>query len=193
MIQKLKEETRELHEQIEDENLAQQIMDHSIDRETYKLLLLQNFLAYRQTETEIRKFLPDYKGKKHLQLKKDLEQLGVSTETSFQNDIFQCLSTAEALGAAYVVEGSALGGMVLAKNLEKCAALEGIETHNFFNGSKENLEDWKKFKEELEQYNFTEAEEVAAIEKAKATFVFFGRVFRRKYQVGLDPAFKDQG
>ena len=183
MIKKLKEETRELHEQIEEENLAGQIMNHSIDRETYKLLLLQNFIAYRQTETEIKKFLPHYKGSKHLQLKKDLEHLEVSTDIPSKNGIFECHSKAEALGAAYVVEGSALGGMVLAKNIEKCSALKEIETHHFFNGKKENIQDWKSFQEELKQHNFTETEEHEAVEKAKETFRFFGSIFRKNYQL----------
>ena len=183
MIQKLKEETRELHEQIEGKNLAKRIMDHSIDVETYKLLLLQNYLAYFQTENEIKKFLPNYKAERHLQLKKDLEQLNISEEIPSKNDIFECHSTAEALGAAYVVEGSALGGMVLAKNINKCKGLQDIEQHFFFNGNKENLESWKSFKDELESYDFSAAEEIEAIEKAKDTFRFFERIFDGKYQL----------
>ncbi|MES2874674.1 MAG: hypothetical protein V4708_13190 [Bacteroidota bacterium] len=59
---------RELHAEVEAQNLAGQIMDHSIDLETYKLLLLQNFIAYQATETAIKKFLPKYSGKKHKQI-----------------------------------------------------------------------------------------------------------------------------
>lgn len=177
IIQRLKEETRSLHEQIEEQNLAKQIMDHSIEVETYKLLLLQNYIAYRETETEIQKFLPVYAGKKHLQLKQDLEQLNVPTEIPVENVIFECHSTAEALGTAYVVEGSALGGLLLARNIEKCNSLAAIERHHFFNGEKANLQDWKLFKEALESYEFSEIEEEEAIEKAKDTFRFFEHVF----------------
>lgn len=181
MITRLKEETRVLHEEIEEQNLAKQIMDHSIDMETYKLLLLQNFMAYRETETEIQKYIPTYSGKKHLQLKQDLDKLKVPTETPLENAFFECRSKAEALGAAYVVEGSALGGLLLARNIPKCEALDAIENHHFFNGDKNNLQDWNNFKEELENYNFTELEELEAIEKAKDTFRFFEKVFK------LDP------
>lgn len=193
MIKILKEETRELHEQIEDQNLAKKIMDHSIDLPTYKLLLLQNYLAYRETENEIKKHLPNYSTNKHLQLKKDLDRLNVSTAIPAKNAVFECRSTAEALGAAYVVEGSALGGMLLAKNLEKCSKLDEVDQHYFFNGNKENLEDWNNFKKELENYPFSKAEEAEAIEKAKATFRFFEKVFKMELPVALDPAFKDQG
>lgn len=181
MIQRLKEETRELHEQVEAQNLAKQIMDHSIDLETYKLLLLQNFIAYQATETAIKQFLTGYSGKKHTQLQQDLEQLEVSVEVPSKNDIFECNSKAEALGAAYVVEGSALGGMLLAKNLQKCRQLASVNQHHFFNGDKENLKDWTSFKTILEQYEFSKAEENIALEKAKQTFRFFQTIFNRKY------------
>ena len=183
MIKKLKEETRDLHEQIEEQNLAKRIMDHSIDLSTYKLLLLQNFLAYRETETEIKNHLPNYSAKKHLQLKQDLEQLNVSTTIALQNATFKCHSPAEALGAAYVVEGSALGGLLLAKNLDKCSNLAQIDQHYFFNGDKDNLKDWNSFKKELEEYHFSETEETEAVEKAKATFRFFESIFNMKLPV----------
>lgn len=183
MILRLKEETRELHEQIEEKNLAKQIMSHNIDLETYKLLLFQNFIAYYYTETQIEKFLPNYKGRKHLQLRKDLEQLQISAELPFKNDIFECHSLAEAFGAAYVVEGSALGGLVIAKNLDKCPALDPVDEHYFFNGNKNNLEDWRNFKIQLEAHTFSESEEKEALEKAKETFQFFDSVFSRRYEL----------
>lgn len=183
MIERLKEETRDLHEQIEDKNLASRIMDHTIDLNTYKLLLLQNYLAYLQTETEIKKFLPQYKGSKHLQIKQDLEQLNVSTKSPSKNDSFECHSMPEALGAAYVVEGSALGGMVLAKNIDKCPALEGVNRHFFFNGEKQNIKDWQEFKKQIEKCTFTKEEESVVIEKAKETFRFFERIFDSEYRL----------
>ena len=193
MTAKLKTETQELHDRIEEKNLARQIMDGSIDLKTYELLLLQNYIAYRQTETEIGKFLANYTGSKHLQLKQDLENLGMTEAIPLKNDNFQCNSPAEALGAAYVVEGSALGGMVLAKKLRNCTALGNLPPQHFFSGNKENLKDWRNFKEELEQYSFTEAEEVEAIEKAKETFRFFEKIFDQDFSSILDPALKYKG
>lgn len=181
MIQRLKEVTRELHKQVEAQNLAKQIMDHSIALETYKLLLLQNFIAYQATETAVKQFLPWYSGKKHKQLQQDLDRLGVPVEIPSSTDSFECHSKAEALGAAYVVEGSALGGMLIAKNLQKCEGLASVDKHHFFNGDKENLKDWHSFKTVLEQYDFSEAEENEALEKAKNTFRFFQTIFNKKY------------
>lgn len=140
-----------------------------------------NFIAYQATETAIKQFLQEYSGKKHKQLHQDLEQLGVSAEIPSENDIFECHSQAEALGAAYVVEGSALGGMLLAKNLGKCTGLISVDQHHFFNGDKENMKDWNSFKTALEQYEFSKAEEDEALEKARQTFRFFQKIFNRTY------------
>lgn len=121
MLSELRESTAELHEQIERENAAGRIMDHSISIEQYKNLLFQNYVAYAISEKEISSHLPNYVGNKHEELKKDLKELNVITEiTSFPGDKFSCNSEVEALGAAYVVEGSAMGGMVISRNIKKC-------------------------------------------------------------------------
>lgn len=176
MTERFKKATKELHEQVEKENLARFIMDHSIDMETYRLLLLQNYLAYKKTETAIGTYIKGYEGTKHQQLSKDLENLDV-TEVSIDPH-FSCNSLAEAFGAAYVVEGSALGGMVLAKNIPQCSGLSSVETHYFFNGDRDNLKAWKDFKNELSKQDFSEKEQLEATEKAKDTFRFFREIFR---------------
>ena len=178
----IKEATKDLHQQVEEENLARFIMDHSIDLGIYKLLLLQNFLAYQKTEKAIAPFISYFEGAKHEQLKKDLDQLQVSEVTLDTG--FSCSNRAEAFGAAYVVEGSALGGMVLARNIPKCSGLSSVEKHHFFNGDRDNLKSWNDFKNELSQQDFSEEEQMQAIEKAKETFRFFREVFRMK-QVAL--------
>lgn len=177
MTEKLKAETRELHEQVERENLARFIMNHSIDLETYKILLIQNYLAYRTTEQEISTHLPDLKLEKHLRLAHDLRGLEVDPENLCTTENFKCNNKAEALGAAYVVEGSALGGMLIARNLKSCKKLE-LPDQEFFSGDKASLKDWQHFKKVLLDYDFSEAEQQAAVKKAKQTFIFFGNIFR---------------
>lgn len=176
MIERLREATGRLHKEIEEENLARFIMDHSMDMETFRLLLLQNYRAYKKTETEISRFVPGYQAGKYLRLERDLQNLNIPV-TETEHD-FKCTSQAEAFGAAYVVEGSALGGMVLAKNITKCPGLSEIGEQNFFSGDKDNLKSWNSFKEKLSARNFSEEEKDQATEKAKETFRFFGRVFR---------------
>lgn len=183
MIETLKKATRELHEQVEQENLARFIMDYSIDEATYKLLLLQNYVAYKTTEEEIARHLPFYEGKKHQELAKDLEQLNVPVSLhSFEGD-FRCQTRPQAYGAAYVVEGSALGGMVLARNVTRCEKLSHINSHHFFNGDQNNITAWKKFKEELSLQEFSEEEKEQATQMAKATFRYFRKVFQTGFSV----------
>lgn len=179
MIKRFREATEQLHRDIEKENAAAKIIDHSITPQEYKLLLLQNYIAYKVTEDEIAKYLPGEGVPKHHRLKNDLDYLKVDTSVSEQyKDRFTCNSHAEALGAAYVVEGSALGGMVIAKELKQCVNLHGLEASHFFNGDRNNIKSWNTFKKQLETTYLTEEEAAAATEKAKETFRFFGKVFR---------------
>lgn len=183
LIQRFREATRQLHEEIEEENSAAKIIDHSISLEEYRLLLLQNYIAYKITEEQISRFLPLEGILKHQRLKEDLSSLNVDTSvSSYYQDNFTCNTYAEALGAAYVVEGSALGGMVIAKELKQCENLNGLEKQSFFNGDRNNIKSWNTFKKELDKTNFSEEEAMAATEKAKETFRFFKKVFTLSHQ-----------
>lgn len=179
MIERFREATRRLHKEIEEENSASRIIDHSISVEEYKLLLLQNYIAYKCTEQEIDRFLPIEGIPKHQRLKLDLENLEVDpTLSSRYEPLFTCNSYAEALGAAYVVEGSALGGMVIFKELQQCQNLASLEAPHFFNGDRNNVKSWNAFKKQLDATELSEDEALAAIAKAQETFRFFGKVFR---------------
>jgi heme oxygenase (biliverdin-IX-beta and delta-forming) len=178
MLNRLREETEVLHREIEKENLAGLIISHEISLQEYKLLLLQNYLAYAVTENEIAAHLPSFEPVKSRQLLKDLEQLDV-TIPSIENytDSYHIKNEAEALGAAYVVEGSAMGGMLISRELENCQALSQIEEHFFFNGKRQNINGWKSFCKTLKNKEFSDAEEQQAVEKAKDTFHIFSRIF----------------
>lgn len=179
MMNKLKIATRDLHEEIEKENLAALIMSHEIKMAEYKLLLLQNFVAYKVTEDQISSHLENFESTRTERLEKDLRHLGVETTiVNRYRDHFVVSGKAEALGAAYVVEGSSLGGMMIARELKNCKKLVLSQSPSFFNEEKQQLNGWKKFKKNLSEINFTEAEEQQAIAKARETFQFFGKVFR---------------
>lgn len=180
MIQKFRAATKPLHEQIERENIARHILDHSMDMKTYKLLLVQNYLAYFSVEKQIHRFLPELRTRKYLQLKEDLKALNLAPERFREKNNFSCTSRAEAFGAAYVVEGSALGGMLLSRHLEKCPKLD-LQPQKFFGGNRDGIKKWQYFQKLLSENTFSEEQEKAAIEKAKETFRFFGSVFRKNH------------
>jgi heme oxygenase (biliverdin-IX-beta and delta-forming) len=178
MLNKLREETEILHREIEKDNLAALIISHEISLGEYKLLLLQNYIAYAVTENEISSHLSHFEPVKSVQLLKDLENLQISIPPfeKYYAD-FIITNEAEAYGAAYVVEGSAMGGMLIAKELEHCPALSGIEEHFFFNGKRQNVNGWKAFTKSLKKKEFSEREEILAVNKAKETFRIFARIF----------------
>ena len=175
LLQQLRETTAPLHEQIEQKNPAQAILEHSMDLATYKLLLQQNYAAYGPLEAQIAPFLPFYKADKAARLLRDLEAL--NAVPLLEAEDFQIRSVAEAFGAAYVLEGSALGGMLIAKHLPQCEQLKGLPPQQFFSGDKASLHPWKLFQQELAAQVFEEAEIQALLAKARETFLFFERSF----------------
>lgn len=178
MLDKLRVETQELHKEIEQDNLAGLIISHTITKEEYKLLLLQNYTAYWVTENAIATQLRDTEVVKSEQLRKDLQNLEVdlSIVDRYEAD-FKINTRAEALGAKYVVEGSALGGIMISKEIANCPALAHIEGHHFFNGNRQSINGWKKFTKALKEESFSPEEEEQAVQKARETFRFFGKIF----------------
>jgi len=179
MLNSLRVATKELHENLEKENLASQIISHEISLEDYKLLLLQNYISYKIIETEIAKYLESYQSDKTDQLSKDLHNLNVETSIAEKfNGKFKITSYEEALGASYVVLGSALGGIYISKELPNCPALNEIEKPHFFNGERDGVKSWNKFVKELKAEDFSEIQKQEASQKARETFEFFGLVFK---------------
>ncbi len=185
MLQTLREQTSILHKEIEKDNTAGLIMNHSITLEEYKLLLLQNYLAYKIVEDEIKQFEPDFSTDKSERLAEDLSLLNIDFHSplAYFKDQFHCKDEIEALGAAYVLEGSAMGGMLIAKELQNCSKLASISTHHFFNGDRKNVQGWKEFMKRVNAREFSEKEIQTATLKAQETFRFFGKIFEYKPQI----------
>jgi len=175
ILNSLREATQQLHADIEKDNTANKIMDHSISLEEYKLLLVQNYVAYKATEVEIQKFLPDYKADKTVRLQKDLANLGIGNLDCALD--FNCNNESEAIGAAYVVEGSAMGGMLIGKEIKNCPALDSISNQHFFNGERSSMMGWNKFLKYLRSRNFSDQEINSATSKARETFLLFQKAF----------------
>ena len=179
MLDRLREETADLHRELEEENLANKIMDHSISLEEYKLLLFQNFVAYQAAEDQISKYLKDQQNDKTDRLKKDLSNLGVS-DFSYALD-FCCNNEAEAIGAAYVIEGSAMGGMLIGKEINNCAALNNLPPQQFFSGERNNIKSWNNYLKFIRSREFNDAEIKIAASKAKETFQLFQEAFKIQF------------
>jgi len=184
MLKYLKEKTTQIHNELEQNNIAKKIMDHSISFHEYRELLLQNYLFYYTVESEaikksevlepaMQSFVSNNKSK-HLAL--DLQNLGISSTkiSQIQNLDFELTTESEIIGAIYVSEGSALGGMMIRKQVPKCTALSRIETHHFFNPEAANpLDRWKTFKANVESYSPKKLNQEEALKAAVKTFKLF--------------------
>lgn len=179
MLNRLREETAELHKELEKDNLANKIMDQSISLNEYRALLFQNFVAYKCAEAEIFKFLPEYSSDKTQRLKQDLQGIGVENFDCPME--FSCSSEAEAIGAAYVIEGSAMGGMLIGKELKKCDFSNEIPEQQFFNGKRDSIKGWNEYLKFLRSREFSESEIDLAVNKAMQTFLLFGEAFKLDY------------
>lgn len=179
MLERLRDATKQLHDEIEQDNLASKIMSHEISLDEYKLLLLQNYIAYKITEEQIGQHLDNWESDKSLRLKKDLDALKVDTSVlaDFQNR-FKIKNRTEAIGATYVLEGSALGGMQIAKELPNCQNLQETGKPHFFTPKRQSMEGWNIFLKRLRNSEFSEEEKSMAAQKARETFIFFGEVFK---------------
>jgi heme oxygenase (biliverdin-IX-beta and delta-forming) len=110
------------------------------------------------------------------QVASDLEALG---QASPQADpaAWQPTDVAEAMGCAYVVEGSRLGGLVLAKVVERQL---GLSATNYLRGKGPLTKDsWKGFMTELDTWgeHAAPAERQRAAQGAIATFTAYTRCF----------------
>ncbi|WP_240095646.1 biliverdin-producing heme oxygenase [Christiangramia crocea] len=180
MLNRLREATAELHKKLEGENLANKIMDHSISPEEYKLLLYQNFIAYSAVERNLIEFIPGQTRDKSNRLKQDLSKMGVNDldESIFK---FRCENEAEAIGAAYVIEGSAMGGMIIGKEVENCSSLKHLPRQTFFTGTRESMKGWNEFLKFLRSREFSETEKELAANKARETFKLFEKAFNVEF------------
>ncbi|MDB5267397.1 MAG: hypothetical protein JWP58_437 [Hymenobacter sp.] len=90
----------------------------------------------------------------------DLARLGHDAAPPLYPELPPLTSRAQLLGAMYVLEGSTLGGQVIARQLDKA----GIATHAFFTGRAERTGQlWKAFCEQLTEAAATGEDDPEAI------------------------------
>ncbi len=146
----LKEQTKQQHDDTEAKLQSQKIFDKSYTLEDYKNLLLHNYRLISKYEPQIQENLKNYPElkldlrSKNNALKTDLNNLSIETasETPTQN----LENEAEAFGALYVMEGSTLGGNVIAKQLKRNPEFQNIEFKYFGIYGENTGSYWQEFK-----------------------------------------------
>lgn len=151
----LKEQTKQQHDDTEAKLQSQKIFDKSYTLDDYKTLLIHNYKLINRYEPQIQEQLKNYTElkldlrSKIESLKTDLNNLNISTEN--EAPIQNLENEAEAFGVLYVMEGSTLGGNVIAKQLKKNPEFEGVE-FNYFGVYGENTGPyWQEFKSIIDE------------------------------------------
>jgi heme oxygenase len=184
----LREQTREQHDQLEAGN--------SLPRTTteYVTQLAMFFGFIEPWERALAHTLPDddpiRRGRsKSSWLEQDLEFHGVDAAQRERlprtSRLPSISSRAEILGAAYVLEGSTLGGQVISRHLEKTLGLSNGEGYRYFSsyGPQVGLQ-WRAFRDELLRAS-SPANDPVIIHAARETFAILYRWFSQKHQVRL--------
>lgn len=152
----LKQNTAEFHDAAEKLFSSDKIFKKTFTLEDYKKIINTNYLMLLHSEDKIFDSLSDRISEKlHLDkriklplIEKDLASLSLKNQSVNHNLEFN--NENEALGAMYVIEGSTLGGNVIAKQLSKTEGFDEV-TFNFFGCYQENTGPmWKNFKEVLD-------------------------------------------
>ena len=151
----LKEQTKQQHDDTEAKLQSQKIFDKSYTLDDYKTLLIHNYKLINRYEPQIQEQLKNYPElkldlrSKINSLKTDLNNLNISTENEEPTQNLE--NEAEAFGALYVMEGSTLGGNVIAKQLKKNPEFEDVD-FNYFGVYGENTGPyWQTFKSIIDE------------------------------------------
>lgn len=194
ILELLKKNTKELHDEAEKYNDAYKILNHTITKDEYKELLITNYYSYKPIENFLWKYKSDLPEalidfadfSKSEKLALDLEGLDVYVSDleipSFgENEYY---SVSKLYGMLYVIEGSMMGGMLIAKQLEKCTELDFIAKHHFFNRDIDAIMNrWKTFRSGLENLDLSMHEMLETTKGANLTFDFFKQVHLQQHPV----------
>ncbi|WP_258240929.1 biliverdin-producing heme oxygenase [Pseudidiomarina homiensis] len=154
LFQELKQATCSAHRKLDHHPLLARLMHRDLTLTDYRETLTQMWVAHSELEDQVIGFWRVHshtyqpERRKHL-LQQELKQLGVSIQqlrTSTGSDELQVAplySLSEAVGATYVLEGSRLGGMVLARAVEK--RLVGHHCLFFSSGGAGHWENFQRF------------------------------------------------
>lgn len=153
----LKEQTKKLHDLVEEKLMSKKIMDKSFNLNDYQFIIKHNYNFLKHFESSVFSKFSDEtadklqlnKRRKLIFIEKDISILGL--EISNDQLPISILNEAEAFGMLYVMEGATLGGNIIRKNLSKNQNFKGL-TFNYFGCYGEQTSFlWKLFKEVLEE------------------------------------------
>ena len=181
VIQELKIATAIQHKQLEQRVNLLERLNSTV---TYRDLLAEFYGFYEPLEAKIAAFnLPfDFiqERAKSSWLERDLQQLRLTREQI--SDLPKCHSlpvlnsVAQALGCMYVLEGSTLGGQIIAREIKQKLQLDETNGALFFNGyGEETGSMWKSFGAAVNNWVAQNGQRSMVIASAKESFEKFGQ------------------
>jgi len=193
LVSTLRKLAEQDHLKIKEGFYAEKIMKGVLTLQDYKILILANRIFHGKVQSLISPFFNDYpeyqlkKRNKIPALAQDLAQLNITEvfndyqfEESLKIDSFW-----QALGAAYVVEGTAIGGAIIRKKLLANKNITKSVSINFYGCYQKELSPlWKSFLSFLEEKSKTASKEQIdeTVNKAKEIFLFYEHSIRKSQE-----------
>ena len=172
--QTLKESTQPSHQALEKKMVA--LIRTIKTREDYVEFLRLMYGYYSALEGRVQEYLSDSEmnsRRKSDRLLDDIQHFEDSETPELCSQLPPICSHADALGAMYVIEGSTMGGKIIAKMIEGQAGISGPSGFTFFYGyGEETAKMWDEFKAFLNR-PFDEMEKLNLILTANRTFNSF--------------------
>lgn len=161
--QRIKEKTQVYHQQIERSPLINQLMNASINMADYQILL-KKFHAYILPceHTILNSSWPSLLDGREKTSRLTNDLLDLRTSNKMQCKVLPPLITREdILGYLYVIEGSTLGGQMIAKVLQDRLGLTAQYGARYFNGyGPDTIKMWTEFCQILNQENPLQEQQV---------------------------------
>ena len=185
IMAKLKEATREQHENLEN---VVNVMDAMFTREDYERLLTKFYTFYSSIEPRVAAnslkdsgFDFDARAKTP-SLERDLTNLGVFDDVKHLGgswtDLPNLDTPAKAFGSCYVMEGATLGGQIIMRHLKQHLDLTPENGGSFFNSYGERVGPmWKEFCAIATEFAEKNGDDETIVNSAKETFDSFARCF----------------
>lgn len=177
LLAQLRAATGDLHQEL-DRYLG--LADEGVSRERYVAFLRGSLAALNVLEPQLRAFGVGEGPSRSELLREDLRSLASPAVIEAPLDVLDIESEAAAYGARYVIEGSALGGAVLARSFDSALRLNGESLRYLTLHGRELGAHWREFCAELEQFGTTATPNMRAeaCACARAVFKLYGAAFR---------------
>lgn len=183
LLDRLRQETRPLHEQTEQLFYTDALRNGTLSAIEYSHLLRTHLVFHQALETAIDRdpdFFRDYEPdtrRKTPWLEADLAYLQ-EPMPALRSDLFAAWSPVALLGAAYVGEGSMLGGTVIGRMLQQSEAIRPLLAHaRFYQGyGPATGSNWKRFGAFLTEQGTPYTDEI--VDAAERAFSLYQTVFR---------------